>query len=293
MYALLTPAIIAIANILDKFIMSKKIENVSAYYIIVGVVYVIITSLIFTYMGFPRLDLYYASLFMIMGLMLGACIIIYFKAMQIDEVSRLIALNEVMPLFIAILAFLFLDERFTLIKYIGVIIIVVGGVIVGIDPHTRMIRKVFLYIMPYIILLSVLNILDKYMMDYFSFWEVYSLLAMIAGMIMIVFGIINNGLKEVWTIKGVVGFTVLSEVLTVSASLIYLKALSLGPVTLVSSLSTIQPLYVLLYATILSVFFPSIIKEVLHKKDFSFKITGTVLITIGAILLTINMSRTT
>ena len=289
MYALLTPAIIAIANILDKFIMSKKIENVSAYYIIVGVVYVIITSLIFTYMGFPRLDLYYASLFMIMGLMLGACIIIYFKAMQIDEVSRLIALNEVMPLFIAILAFLFLDERFTLIKYIGVIIIVVGGVIVGIDPHTKMIRKVVLYIMPYIILLSVLNILDKYMMDYFSFWEVYSLLAMIAGMIMIVFGIINNGLKEVWTIKRVVGFTVLSEILTVSASLIYLKALSLGPVTLVSSLSTIQPLYVLLYATILSVFFPNIIKEVLHKKDFSFKITGTVLITIGAILLTINI----
>lgn len=285
LFALLAPAIISIVNIIDKFIVSKRIKNVNSYYIIVGIWYVIISTIIILYGGFQNL-LFNNYLFLLTGMILSFCFIMYFKILQIEEVSRSISLTQTFPLLIALFAFLFLGERFNLVKYIGIFSTVIGALIISFDFNTGSLRKAVKYIIIYVFFLALLNILYKYSMSDFTFWQIYSLTIFIAGILITLFGIIHNGLKEALKNKNVIKFTILSELLTITGSLFYLKAVSIGTVTLASALTTIQPLYVLIYATILSIFFPKIINEFISKKDLFVKLAGALFVTIGCVLLT-------
>jgi len=63
-------------------------------------------------------------------------------------------------------------------------------------------------------------------------------------------------------------------------------ATSIGYVTLVNALSSIQPFFVLLFTVLLSIFYPSILKEELSKSIIFLKILAIVLMFSGAILIT-------
>jgi hypothetical protein len=63
-------------------------------------------------------------------------------------------------------------------------------------------------------------------------------------------------------------------------------AVSIGYITLVNALSSIQPFSILLFAVILSIFFPFILKEEIGKSIVAQKLIAIILMFIGAILIT-------
>ncbi|MBI4919476.1 DMT family transporter [archaeon] len=284
-FSLLAPAILSVVNIVDKFIMSKKIKNVFPYYVLLGIIYFVISIIILFFVGLPKFNAS-LSLFLLTGALLSYCLGIYFRVLQIDEVSRVMSLTQVTPLVVTVLAFLFLGEKFSLLKYLGIFATVLGAVIISIEINTRTIRRAAKYMISYVVIIAVLNIIYKHSLSELSFWQVYSLTLFFAGLFLFSFGILKKGFSEMLKLGKIVKYTVTNEILTVMGWLVYLKAISLGPVTLVSSLAVIQPIFVLIYATVLSVFWPRLIKEILNKKEITKKIAGVLLITLGAIFLT-------
>jgi hypothetical protein len=86
--------------------------------------------------------------------------------------------------------------------------------------------------------------------------------------------------------KKVVALMSLAETLNLVAVLFLTIAASIGFVSLVSALSSIQPLFVLLFIVILSIFTPKILKEEIGKKTLLLKFIAIVLMITGAILVT-------
>jgi len=65
----------------------------------------------------------------------------------------------------------------------------------------------------------------------------------------------------------------------------YNYAIAHGPITLVSSVGATQPLFVLLFATILSYRFPRVLREELTKMDVVLKVLGLIAIFAGTYLI--------
>jgi uncharacterized membrane protein len=77
-----------------------------------------------------------------------------------------------------------------------------------------------------------------------------------------------------------------SEFITAIGILFNVIAISVGYVTLVNALSSVQPFFVLLFTVLLSVFFPHLLKEDLGKSIISIKILAIALMFVGILLIT-------
>jgi drug/metabolite transporter (DMT)-like permease len=71
-----------------------------------------------------------------------------------------------------------------------------------------------------------------------------------------------------------------------AATLCSVAAVSLGPVTLVTALSSLQPFFVLVFALLLSRFLPGVLKEETGRSTVFLKLASIALMFAGAVLIT-------
>lgn len=93
-------------------------------------------------------------------------------------------------------------------------------------------------------------------------------------------------LRDMRTIKKkvVVALTA-SQWITLLADFSYFYAITLTSVAIVSVMQGTQPLFLLLFGLILTLFFPHIIKEDISKKTLGIKIIAVILLFAGIILI--------
>jgi drug/metabolite transporter (DMT)-like permease len=69
------------------------------------------------------------------------------------------------------------------------------------------------------------------------------------------------------------------------AIILFFYAASLGPITLVSTIGIISPLFTLVFATLLSKYFPEVLEEEIDRKTLALKLFAVLLIFIGTYLI--------
>ncbi len=78
----------------------------------------------------------------------------------------------------------------------------------------------------------------------------------------------------------------INETLNIFGVLFMTIATAIGFVTLVSALSSVQPFFVLIFAVIISIFYPKILKEEIGRKTLFLKFISIILMFVGALLIT-------
>lgn len=140
-----------------------------------------------------------------------------------------------------------------------------------------------------VIILPVNIILIKYVLDFTDYWTVFAYvrIGVAIATIPIVYFYLPELIKSIkeFGAKVIIVMSI-SKGLFLFGSLLLTIALSFGYASLVYSLSSIQPFFVLLIAVILSRFFPSILKEEVSKSIVLVKIIAIISIFIGAFLIT-------
>jgi len=123
-FALLAALFWAMSNIIDKYVLTKLVKHPVVPLMILGIVGFVLSVLIYFFIGFSELSV----ILMLLGLFNGALYIVavffYYKATQIEEISRLAPLLFTTPIFVMIFGFLFLGELFTTMQYAGVMLLV-------------------------------------------------------------------------------------------------------------------------------------------------------------------------
>ena len=288
LFSVLAALIWAIKGILDKFMLANYIKKPIVPVLILGVFDLAAIALIFLINGFDPLSLQNLALALVGGLASLMIIILYFEAVQIEEISRVIALIYLTPLFVTVLAAVFLGEVFTWDKYAGILLLIAGAVLVSYKLGKITFGKAFWYLLLASLFFGIYAIITKYLLGFADFWSVFSYtrLSMIICMLPIFFFRYKDLLETLRERGKMAVFSASSsEALNLIALLLFTAAASAGFITLVEALTAVEPFFVLLFTVILSMFYPRILKEETGKKIVAIKLLAIILIFSGTILV--------
>lgn len=280
----------AVVNTVDKYILTKWIRTPLVPVIIVGIIGLAASIVVYFVHGFAPLSSFNVFLALIAGIFYIIMTVFYFKALKIGEVSRIIPLFYLSPLFILIFAGIFLGEIFTPLKYGGIFLLIMGAILISSEnPLKIRPTKAFWWMLLATISGAIDALLTKHLLNFADYWTIFAWIRIgtIIGMIPIGYLYLPeliNTVKEHG--KKVLAVISANEALNILAVLLITIATSIGYVTLVNALSSIQPFFVLLIAVILSIFYPSILKEEIGRSVVFLKLLAVVLMFVGAILIT-------
>lgn len=289
LFSILAALTWAIVNTIDKYVFTKWIRKPIVPVMILGVIGLIASIIVYFIHSFSELSYINILLAFVSGFFYILMILFYFKAVKIEEISRVVPLFYLTPLFLLILASIFLGEFFAPIKYLGIILLIVGAILISTQRITKIsFGKAFWLMILSSLSLAINYVITKYLLDFADFWTIFSWtrIGIIVALIPVYFVCFPDLLSTVKEhgIK-VIGVISISQSLSVIGVLFITIAASVGYITLVNALSSVQPLFVLLFAVLLSIFYPRILKEEIGKSTLLLKFIAIILMFIGAMFV--------
>lgn len=287
--AILVAFIWAVLNITDKFIITKWVREPFAPLIIFSIVGLISGIIIYIFQGFSYLSYFNIFLTVLSGTILVLTMWLYFKALKIEEVSRVIPMFYFSPLFTLILAALFLGEIFTPVKYLGILLVVFGSIFLSSGNVSKIrVNKAFWLMILCTATVALNSVITKYLLNFADYWTVFgygrfgAFLASIPIIYLYMPDLISSVKKHG---KKVIGVITIDGTVNIISNLIFTIAISIGFVTLVNALTSLSSFFVLLIATLLTILYPNLIKERLSKKMFLTKLVIITLMFFGIVLI--------
>ncbi|MBW2992078.1 EamA family transporter [Candidatus Woesearchaeota archaeon] len=289
LFSILAAFIWAVVNIIDKYVLEKWVRKPIVPVIILGFFGLIAGFFVLLFKGFPLLSPLNTALAFIAGIIYFSAIVLYFKAAKIEEISRVAPLFYVEALFILLLATLFLGELFTPMKYLGIVFLVSGAILISIRKFKLSFGKAFWMMMLAAFILGIYHVITKYLLNFSDFWTVFSYVRIgtFLPLIIVLYPNIKH-MKDTMKEHGAKAYWVmiLAEGLNLLAVLFITIATAIGFVSLVKALSSVQPFFVLLIVLVLSIFYPKILKEEIGRKTVFLKFIAIFLMFIGVMLIT-------
>lgn len=287
-YALLYPAILAIVNVVDKFLLDKRIRDYRGLLLVIGFVALPAGVLVTFFAPWGNVTNAQVSLGLFSGALIAIQYVIYFKVLSFEEVSRVISIWYATPVLVALFAAFVLKEYLPWWKYAAIALAAGGAVLIGMERFARIpvMRKSFWLIFLMCIMSAVVNIIAKYLLADFSIWNVIGLELLGVSMLMGYIFSVHARRRVRETLRSL-PLIVFSEYTTYIAWLLWAAAVALANVSLVSAMGSVQPLYVLILMLLLSTFKPSILKEVFTRRTFAIKTVAIFMIVVGTFFVAI------
>lgn len=198
----------------------------------------------------------------------------YFRSLELESPSIVIAIMSLVPATLPILAYFFLDERLTQIQLFGFSLVFIASFGLAITEVKKFkFSKALLPALVVVGLLDVIALLTKYVYDRTEFYPSFMYFSLGVGLGGLYFPLImffsrtkhDLSLLKKKIVK-VIPLLILVELLGVLAEFITNLAISRGPVSLVSAVDGIQPLYILVIALLLYPLVPKHFREATEGK---------------------------
>ncbi len=166
---LFSAALFAAANIIRKHVLQKEhsLEFLAARGFFTIILLIPLAFFSDMHLDFRLLGLIYVS-------SLVATVGYYYqtKAQRHTDISYLAPLQNLAPIFVLLLAFIFLHEQVSGIQFVGLLALVVGSYIVAVNPKTGLLgplaefrKDYWLHILVSVLLLAIAAVLDKYVVS--------------------------------------------------------------------------------------------------------------------------------
>lgn len=295
--ALLNPILHAGVNHFDKYLISKYLRNVQAGALVIfSALFSVIFFPIVLWQGsnFFDVSLWQGLILTLNGTLIVLAVMVYLFALREDEASFVVPLFQFIPILALILGFLFLGETIPFPKIIGALIILCGAAILSLDikgSQWKFKKKVLLLMILSCFFYASNIVIFKSIAVDIGFWQsmFWDLLGKVLFAIFLLLFVpsFRKSFLAVWKEYGM-KFVLLNganDVLSVSGDWALAFAALSAPVFFVYLVSAVQPLFVFIFGLILTIFFPSIGREILEKKLLWQKLCGIILVIAGALVL--------
>jgi len=289
-FVILSLILLSVVNVIDKILVSKYSITPLAFVMILGA-----TSFMpFVTLPFFRLasiPLHIIALTIIIGFIRIYYTLPYFKSLTIEEVSRVVPLWQLTPLFVLGLSSLVLNESLKAQSYVAFTLLVLGGTLFSIKPGKGMRLSMAFYLMIIAsFLFAAYSIALKYLYSFNDFYTIFIWVqvgSFAAFFQLFVLKRFRNYLLQAYETsnKRIGTVIVLEQVVAYVSLACFNYAISLGPVVLISALGSMQPLFVLLFATILSLQFPRVLDESMTRADVVLKGSGIIAIFVATYII--------
>ena len=280
----------ALANVNDKFILSHWVKKPIVNVLAVGLTSLLASVVVYFTQPLGALTWFQLAVAIVAGTAYIAPNLLYFEAVKREEISRVVPVLYLYPLFVAGLAAFFLGEVFLPAKYVGVFLLVAGAILVAKKKRFRLKSKKAIAFAVLAAMASAVDVVSvKYLLGYADYWTVF-FYASLGGLPLLLPLLVWHGHKLARTVrtrgaKIVVGLGA-SNALNTLATLLFIAATSSGYATLTSALGSVQPLFTLLLGVGLARLWPGAIRENLDHSILRQKFLAVCLVIAGVVLIT-------
>lgn len=296
--ALINPVVHAFVNHFDKFLLSKYMKGGTVGALILFSALFAVFALPIVYVIQPNvigsLSLNQILILMVNGIFLTLAIICYLYAMDLDEASYVAPFFQLIPVFGFIVGYFVLGEVLAGNQFLGGGLIVLGSLFLSLEIQNgglRFKRKLvflmllssFFYAINAVIFKSI-AVEAGFLTS--VFWDMAGKFVFGVGLFLFVKSYREQFIyliKE--SGKAIVGLNVINEILSLVGEFALILAVLFAPVALVQSVGGLQPMFVLIFGIVITIFFPSFGKESFEKKYLAQKFIGILIITAGVYFL--------
>ena len=263
--ALLSAAIFGTVNILDSHLLTKRMPGLRSFLLPVAIAHVLV-GLILSYRFPLPADISPFLLFATIGAgtLRTASVTIMLFILKREEVSRVVPLVYTYPIFVAIMAIPLLGESLYFLGWLAIFIVVVGAIIISSQQSAtssaNRLGKSFFLLFGASLLMAMADITSKFALNYVSFWSLFWVNALIMSIVFFAVSLRPAVIKRIINMKQktrAFAFMGLNEILAPGAILLSLRAIERGPVSLVATITSTRPVFVVIFALILSRIAPS------------------------------------
>jgi len=291
--ALVVAATLGLVNVIDSHLITKRMPNLWAYLLPVSIIHIVYGLIFLNIYHLPAGVSAFPWFVLIAAAVTRAiAILLMLYAMRTEEVSRVIPVVNTYPVFVAILAVPVLGEALNYLQWLAIFMTVAGAVLISVrwkeQGHRASLRKTFILLLGSSLLFGVSNIASKYALDFFSFWNMYSVSDLCYGTAFFLLSARPSFFRELREMKErgtALKLVAFNETLTLGGYILSFWAISKGPVALVSTIMGTRPCFVFLYALALSQAFPWLLDERLSRRIIILKIVAIVLIVGGVAII--------
>jgi transporter family protein len=296
--AFLAPLLWSLVGFMDKFVISKYIQNdqgAESLVIFTGLTGFIMATGIFLFghpvTGIPTRDV---LCIMIAGIIYVAAFIPYLTAMKETDASVVVSLFQLSPIFSYVLGLVFLGERLSTLQMLAGVLVIAGAVSLSSDPKKpfRPTGKTFGLMALSSFGLATSALLFKYFaldsLDPWAtaFWE-YVGAGIFAIFLLVSIAPYRKQFVSLLDIGGarIAALNLSGEILTVFGTLAMSFASLSAPLAVVSIINGTQPFIMLIIGGLLTLFLPHIISEQNGRARLVHRIVSSAVIFAGVVLL--------
>lgn len=237
-------------NVIDKYIIHKKVKHATGYTVVVGLATLLIAigiGIFLPWDGVAFSDLWFP---LIAGVALGLSAFCYIILLENEDVSHIIGLIYVYPLGIALLSFLFLGERISWQGYVGVILTIAGAFFLSVRMKKVNGAVRFLPLILVIVFEVINEFSIKISTGHVGIWQGVVVNNISLGSTLL-FGLFHSKMRKHFLAElHNMPWEFLSAVFAIGGIATLFAAMAKLPATIVSSVSALQPLGVVVFERI-------------------------------------------
>ena len=292
-FALAAQIFYTVSAFIDRFLIEKRVKDAISLSVIGGTISFIVGFVILIIRNFPSFPIEQIILVIIAGALFEISLFPYYKAIAIDDPSRVVPLYQTIPIFVLVLSFVFLGESLSITQLGGFALVLFGGFILSMKKPSLgvfKLRKSFWFMMAATATIAVGLILFKFVVDIQGVWDSlgYEYLGAGLGAFILYFSPFRqmNFLEAVKGIKrSTVAIISANETLWVLGRFATFFSSSLAPVSLIAVIGGVQPILMFLGGLLISIWLPNIVKEDLSGSAIKTKIIAIILAFLGIWLI--------
>ena len=257
-----------VVSILDSHLLSKRMPGLRAFLLPVAIIHLAFGSLLFVLFPLSEdIDIWPVLVAAISGIIRTGAVIIMLYSLKKEEVSRVIPVVYSYPILVAIMAMPLLGESLTRLEWLAIVIVVIGAVMVSVkrspSGSAKLPAKLLFLLFGSSLLFAAADITSKYALAYISFWNMFWISAFCMSGIFLLLSLRPRILNQLINMKkksSAMGILAIDEALALAGILLSFWALEGGPVSLVSTIISSRPMFVLIFAFIISRLAPMFLK---------------------------------
>ena len=287
--ALLSTITFGAVNILDSHLVSRRMPSLRAFLLPAGLIVLVYGLVLFYLFPLPEgISLLILLVAVASGIIRTGGIIIMLYILQREEVSRVVPVVYIYPIFVAIMAVPLLGESLYYLEWLAIIIVVAGAIMISVKRSpsggAAWLGRSFLLLLGSSLLLAVADISSKYVLAYISFWNLLWLGAFCLAGVVLLISLRPRIFRELSGMKQrklAIGLVVFNETLAMLGATMLLWAIQEGPVSLVSTITASRPVFVLIFALILSRVLPAFLEWQRGRGTLAVRLIATAMIVGG------------
>lgn len=283
----------ALVSVLDKILISDHVNSGKVFVSIVGATQILLGLSAVPLAINSDYSFITVSVALLSGVFSGTYLVSMFLVMESQDVSKVVPVVSTYPIFVALLALMFLGESVTTLSLICVLITVSGAVLVSLGPQGMVdgIKKNDVIAMMVLFAASMSfglsQFLSKTITGDMTLEAQFMLRGIGGGLVcgtLIFTPTARNGIKKLMSKPKTLGLIAITEILLVFfAIFFFFRAIYSGDVYLISTVLATRPLFVFVLSLILSIPFIGLLKESVTGKAFITRCVGIIL-TVGGVV---------